>query len=167
MVVRKSLVLASMAVCLGLGLVMGAAPARAQELVPCCEAGLSPGRLCDTDEDCPGVCVGGFRDALPCTSGTADCPHACVGGFNDGAKCRTDADCLGVCRGGKRNGQPCSSSGQPSCPGGQCSDTGTCSDLGRCDEGHCTGLCERKPSKHSPSEPTSARTHEFSPPPCP
>jgi hypothetical protein len=143
-------------------------------LVPCCEGGLKPGKLCEEDDDCPGVCVGGFREGRPCTHGSADCPRACVGGFDDGGKCAADADCRGSCQGGVRDGQPCTSDGSQKCPGGSCVNTGTCSNVGACSEGTCTELCEGKGPKGSPSDPSASwRTFplgsrgEFLPPPCP
>jgi hypothetical protein len=155
MTARKLLVLASVAACLGFGLLMGATTARAEVLVPCCEGGYKPERLCDSDSDCFGACVGGFRDGRPCEHGVANCPSACVGGFDDGHKCESDSDCRGICQGGPRSGQPCSSVALPRCPGGGvCVNTGTCSNSGQCVTGTCTGLCETKRPVTSPSAPT-------------
>ncbi len=125
---KRLAILLSVFACVGVCLVVGAPDAQAQ-LVPCCEGGFKPDRLCDDDGDCPSVCSGGFRDGKVCQAdGTPKCQDACVGGSNDGRMCSSDAQC----------------------PGGSCSDIGTCV------AGTCTGLCERRRKKPTPSEPIGA-----------
>ncbi len=115
----------------------------AQEFFPCCEDGARPGRACDSDSDCPGVCLGGARTGKICPA--SGCPDACVGGIDDGRRCSADAECRGRCQGGQRDGQHCSTGDPYPCPGGTCANPGTCSDLGQCVDGTCTELCRKGP----------------------
>ena len=100
---RSFFVLASVLICLGVLSFLAPPETSAQILVPCCEGGYKPGKKCNADNNCPNVCIGGFRDGKPCNNAGTNCPSACVGGSESGDQCDDDLDC----------------------PGGTCTDPGT------------------------------------------
>ncbi len=169
---RKLAILLSVFVCLGVVAVIMPTEVSAQ-LRPCCEGGFKPDKPCQFDDDCQDICEGGFRDGKPCS--TSPCHDACVGGAKDGENCLDgdDAKCPDACVGGSKDGQGCTS--DANCPGGTCSNIGTCANEGTCLISTCTGLCEKKRPKPTPSEPVSVwdavsqvdNNDGSSPRPCP
>ena len=150
---RKPAFLLFVLVCLVVLGVASSTEVRAQDTAPCCEGGAIPFKKCQTDDDCPGLCVGGARDGKPC--GRAGCPSACVGGADVGKRCAADDDCRPACVGGSRDGQLCDPSGNPACPGGECANAGSCGNVGQCADGTCTGQCRVRSKNKQPDNPAS------------
>ena len=174
---RNFCVLLCVLICGGIFVLVAPTPALATETFPCCEGGSDPGKACEVNDDCKGICTGGTRKLLDSCDVDQDCKNGCTGGLIPGNDCESDSDCTGVCLGGKKAGNSCSvASDCPDacvggsnnggecnddsvCPGGSCSDTGTCSLgacslIGTCSGATCTGVCDEQGPK-SPSEPVS------------
>ena len=122
---------------------------------PCCVEGSDPGKKCEKDDDCKGICIGGARDLKDSCSLDKDCKKPCVGGLEPGKDCEVDSDCDGICVGGEKAGDSCEvDSDCEGEPNGTCS-LGACSEIGTCEAGTCSGICDEKGPK-SPPEPRSA-----------
>jgi len=98
--------------------------------VAACSDGERDGLSCQSNADCPGVCLDGTREGLgvECASEVATtslCPSGClgtcVGGSNGGNECSADSDCPSstcgskVCQGGTNDGNACTT--LANCPG--------------------------------------------------
>lgn len=109
-----------------------------------CRGGSNSGNACETDADCPGLCLHNAGGAS-CDASTP-CARVCRGGDTPGAEC-PDGQCPGTCVGGENRGNPCTGSNEQ-CPGGYCNT--------ECHQDKCKlGFCKTGGS-HSESNPIRA-----------